>query len=81
MKLENIKKKVTEIACTHLKQSGINCEENLFNYNVTAIDLLYFAMDIKNIFNVSLEKIFDKTNYMFLTISNLSQKIFEQLEK
>lgn len=43
-----------------------------------AFQLLYFAMDIEKNFDVCIEKIFDKTNYTFLTIDNLSEKIYEQ---
>lgn len=80
MKIENIKEKLIDLACTNFNQTDINCECNLFDYNIDAFELLYFVIDIEKIFKVSVEKIFDKTNYMFLTINNLSDKIYEQLK-
>ena len=57
---------------------SINYKSNLFEYDIDAFQLLYFAMDIEKNFDVCIEKIFDKTNYTFLTIDNLSEKIYEQ---
>ena len=70
MKIENIKERLADLACRNFNQMSINYKSNLFEYDIDAFQLLYFAMDI--------EKIFDKTNYTFLTIDNLSEKIYEQ---
>ena len=78
MKIENIKERLADLACRNFNQMSINYKSNLFEYDIDAFQLLYFAMDIEKTFDVCIEKIFDKTNYTFLTIDNLSEKIYEQ---
>lgn len=78
MKIENIKERLADLACRNFNQMSINYKSNLFEYDIDAFQLLYFAMDIEKKFDVCIEKIFDKTNYTFLTIDNLSEKIYEQ---
>ena len=77
MKIENIKERLADLACRNFNQMSINYKSNLFEYDIDAFQLLYFAMDIEKNFDVCIEKIFDKTNYTFLTIDNLSEKIYE----
>lgn len=78
MKIENIKERLADLACRNFNQMSINYKSNLLEYDIDAFQLLYFAMDIEKNFDVCIEKIFDKTNYTFLTIDNLSEKIYEQ---
>lgn len=81
MNIKNIKEKVIELACKNFNQMCVNDDINLFDYNIDAYELLYFAMDIEKYYKVSLEKIFDKTNYKFLTINNITEKIYDQMKE
>lgn len=49
MKIENIKERLADLACRNFNQMSINYKSNLFEYDIDAFQLLYFAMDIEKI--------------------------------
>ena len=81
MEREEIRKQLLDLACENFEQELIDCSKNLFDYSVDAYQLLYFAISIENKFNVSSEKIFENTNYMFITLDNLAEKIYDQVKE
>lgn len=77
--MEAVQKKLMELACQNFSVSAIELNKNLFEYDIDAFKLLYFVMDIKENFNVSIERIFDQTNYTFLTLNNIAKKYVNKL--
>lgn len=56
MKIENIKERLADLACRNFNQMSINYKSNLFEYDIDAFQLLYFAMDIEKNFDMSYQE-------------------------
>lgn len=75
MNTNYIKKEIANIVNHNCKETVTDYDSNFFDLGMDSYDLLDFAFEIASCFNVSINEVFKNTNYTFLTVNNIAEKI------